>query len=180
MISAVLVKSRDPISAQQLMYTFTKSESAAAVNPARVMFEFFNTFLAGPSRVLLLVSLLVTIVAGVAILVSIYNSVSAQLREIAILRALGATRARVLSLICLEAGLIGLAGGLCGFVAGHLLGALASAYFNQFIGERLNWLAVGAEELLYLAVVVVIALLAGLVPALKAYRTPVATNLQAG
>ena len=48
---------------------------------------------------LLLIALLVTIVAGVGILVSIYNSVSARTREIAILRALGATRQRVLTLI---------------------------------------------------------------------------------
>ena len=44
----------------------------------------------------------------------------------------------------------------------------------------INWLAVGREETLYLGAVVVIAVLAGLVPALKAYRTPVATNLVAG
>jgi putative ABC transport system permease protein len=176
-ISAILVKSRDPISAQQLMFTFNKGNLATAVNPASVMYEFFQDFLAGPSRVLLLISLLVTVVAGVAILVSIYNSVSARLKEIAILRALGATRARVLLLICIEAGLVGLIGGILGFLAGHLLGTLASFYFDRFIGERLNWLAVGAEEALYLVVVVAIALIAGLVPALKAYRTAVATNL---
>lgn len=176
-ISAIMVKARNPAMAQQLMYVFNNRPEAQAVNPASVMRTFFENFLKGPSMVLLLISLLVTIVAAVAILVSIYNSVSARLREIAILRALGATRSRVLALICLEAGLIGLIGGLLGFVLGHGLGALASVYFNSFIGEGLNWMAVGSEEVLYLVVVVVIALLAGLVPALKAYQTPVATNL---
>lgn len=176
-VSAILVKSHNPAMAQQLMYVYNNRPEAQAVNPAWVMRQFFENFLKGPSMVLLLISLLVTIVAGVAILVSIYNSVSARLREIAILRALGATRGRVLALICLEAGLIGLIGGLLGLILGHAMGALASVYFNSFIGEGLNWLAVGPEEVLYLVVVVLIALLAGLVPALKAYRTPVATNL---
>ncbi len=36
-----------------------------------------------------------------------------------------------------------------------------------------------AWEWLYLLAVIVIALIAGLVPAMKAYRTPVATNLSA-
>ncbi|MCC6423841.1 MAG: FtsX-like permease family protein [Phycisphaerales bacterium] len=176
-ISAIMVKARNPAMAQQLMYVFNNRPEAQAVNPASVMRTFFENFLKGPSMVLLLISLLVTIVAAVAILVSIYNSVSARLREIAILRALGATRGRVLALICVEAGMIGLVGGVLGFILGHGLGALASVYFNSFIGEGLNWMAVGPEEVLYLVVVVVIALLAGLVPALKAYRTPVATNL---
>jgi ABC-type antimicrobial peptide transport system permease subunit len=35
-------------------------------------------------------------------------------------------------------------------------------------------------ELLYLAVVILVSLLAGLVPALKAYKTPVAENLVGG
>jgi hypothetical protein len=35
-------------------------------------------------------------------------------------------------------------------------------------------------ELLYAVAVVILAVLAGLVPAVKAYKTPVATNLVAG
>jgi hypothetical protein len=50
---------------------------------------------------------------------------------------------------------------------------------DRALGQGFNWTAVGIAEIGYLAVVVVISLLAGLVPALKAYRTPVATNLVA-
>jgi putative ABC transport system permease protein len=113
----------------------------------------------------------------VGILVSIYNSVSARKREIAILRALGATKAKVLTLICLEAGLIGLTGGVLGMIAGHLIGLVGSRYMDRLMGQGFNWIAVSWEELAYLAGVVVVAVLAGLVPAMKAYRTPVATNL---
>src|ERR1700722_12240062 len=114
-----------------------------------------------------------------SILVCIYNSVSARQKEIAILRALGATRGKVLGLICLEAGVIGLLGGLLGLLAGHLLGAVGSLYFEQALGEGIRWTVVSVDELYYLVAVIVIAVLAGLVPALKAYRTPVATNLVA-
>jgi putative ABC transport system permease protein len=124
--------------------------------------------------------LLVSIVAAIGILVSIYNSVAARNREIAILRALGATRRRVLMLICVEAGLIGLAGGIIGLIVGHLLGGVASRYMVESLGQGFNWLQVGVWELVYLLGVVCIALAAGFVPAMKAYRTPVATNLVAG
>jgi putative ABC transport system permease protein len=179
-VSAILVKARGDFPAQSLLYTINNGVEAQAVNPATVMRKFFDTFLKGPTLVLLLVALLVTVVAAVGILVSIYNSVSARLREIAILRALGATRARILLLICMESALVGLFGGLLGLLGGHALAAIGSVYFDRYIGQGINWYLTDRYEWLYLGIVIVIALIAGLVPALKAYRTPVATNLVAG
>ena len=179
-VSAVLVKSRGGIAPQTLMYGLNNSPIAImGVNPASVMREFFDTFLRGSSLLLLGVSALVTLVAAVSILVSIYNSVAARRKEIAILRALGATRARVLTLICLEAGLIGLIGGLLGIVVGHLAAGGGSVFFASTLGEGINWLTPDRWEGVYLGGVVLLAVLAGLVPALKAYRTPVAANLVA-
>jgi len=152
---------------------------AMAVNPAQEMGAFFKTFLEGSGNLLLLIATLVTIVAAVSILVSIYNSVSARRKEIAIMRALGATRSKVLTLICVEAALIGLLGGLAGLLIGHLLGASGSIYMNMLMGEGIDWMIVDQWELVYVAGVVALAVLAGLVPASKAYHTSVASNLVA-
>ena len=178
-VSAIAIKSRGGVTADNLMY-FIKNgglPDVQAVNPAFVMREFFDTFFASSTIILLVIALLVSIVAAIGILVSIYNSVAARNREIAILRALGAMCRRVLMLICVEAGLIGLAGGVVGLFVGHLLGGVASRYMAETIGQGFNWLRVGVWELVYLLGVVAIALAAGFVPAMKAYRTPVATNL---
>ncbi len=180
-ISAILVKSRGAFQAQQIMYDFKViDDRATAVNPASVMREFFDTFLSGSTKILLLIAAFVSVVAAASIMTTIYNSVSARLREIAILRALGATRAKILTLICTEAVIVGVVGGLLGFLVGHALSAAGSAYLNQTLGESIDWITIGPEEWYYLALVVVMAFLAGLVPAMKAYRTPVATNLVAG
>lgn len=179
-VSAILVKARAEFQATQLMYMMSNSPlPIMAVNPASEMRQFFDTFLKGSELLLLSLAALVTVVAAVSILVSIYNSVSARRREIAILRALGATRAKVLTLICVEAALIGLIGGVLGLVAGHLLAGVGAVFFERMLGERINWLQPDLREWVYLGGVVVIAVLAGLVPGLKAYRTPVATNLAA-
>jgi len=180
-LSAILVKSRGQgFQAQQIMYNFKViDDRATAVNPATVMREFFNTFLSGSTKILLIISALVTIVAAASIMTSIYNSVTARRREIAILRALGATRNRILTLICVEAALIGLAGGLLGLVIGHALSGAGSVYLQRTMGEGIRWLQFSGEEAAYLVAVVVIAFLAGLVPALKAYSTPVVDNLAA-
>ncbi len=176
LISAIFVRSIGGRS-QNLIFEINNQPYAAAVNPAWEMRQFFEGFMKGSRALLLSISALVTVVAAVGILVSIYNSVSARLREIAIIRALGATRMRVLTLICVEAGIVGLIGGIAGLVLGHALGAVGNLFFQRYVGEGINWLHVADEELVYVAVVVLIALLAGIVPALKAYRTPVATHL---
>jgi putative ABC transport system permease protein len=178
-VSAILIKSRGGVSAQQLMYMINNSPLGMAANPAMEMRAFFDTFFRPSAMLLLGLAGLVTVVAAVSVLVSIYNAVSARQREIAIQRALGATRGRVLAQICLEAALIGLIGGVLGIVAGHLLAGLGSVFFRQTVGERLNWLQPDPWEGVYLLGVVAVAVLAGLVPGLKAYRTPVATNLVA-
>ena len=178
-VSAVLIKARSSFAAQRLIYDLNVGDVAQAVSPAEVMRQFFQQFLKGPTLVLLAVAVLVTIVAAVGVLVSIYNSVSARLREIAILRALGATRVRVLSLICLESALVGAAGGVAGLIVGHALAFVASGYFNAYVGEGIRWYRTSVVEWAYLGGVVIVALLAGLIPAAKAYGTPVATNLVA-
>ncbi len=179
--SALLVKTRGGGgTAQQLIYLVRNGDIATAVAPGQVMRGFFETFLAPGAQLLLLVSILVTIVAAVGILVSIYNSVSARLREIAILRALGATRYRVLAIICLEATFVGFMGAVLGLILGHGVAAGVSAYFQRTLGQGIDWITVGPSEWMYVAGVTIIALLAGLAPAWKAYRTPVATHLVGG
>jgi putative ABC transport system permease protein len=182
-ISGILINARGAnpgFTAMNLMYLINNRDEAQAVNPAAVMRDFFSTFLKPSGMLLLLITVLVTVVAAVSILVSIYNSVAARRREIAILRALGATRMKVLALICAEAGVIGLLGALAGLGVGLALGAIGSAAMERLLGESINWMVVDTRQWLYLAGVVVLSLLAGLAPALLAYRTPVASNLSAG
>jgi putative ABC transport system permease protein len=179
-ISAILVQSRGGDTEQSLEYDLNNSTDVMAVNPASVMREFFDTFLKPTRLLLLLICSLVTVVAAVGILVSIYNSVSARLREIAILRALGATRNTVLTLICLEAGLVALLGAILGIIVGHLITGAGAVYMMRNFGENLDYNSIElVYEALYVVGVIILAVFAGLVPALKAYRTPVATNLVA-
>jgi putative ABC transport system permease protein len=148
-----------------------------AVNPAAEMRDFFDTFLAPLRTLLVAVTILVGVVAAIGILVSIYNSVAARRREVAILRSLGATRRTVLLLVTLEAVVIGTVGAILGALTGHALAAGVSEGIRRQFGEGLAWWTVSPVELLYLVGVILLAALAGLVPALKAYGTPVAQHL---
>ena len=180
-VSAILVKTRGFPQAMNLMHKYKVIDpNAIAVNPAEEMRKFFTTFFRPSTLILLLISVLVIIVAAVGILVAIYNSVAARMREIAILRALGATRRRILAIICLEAALVGLIGAAVGLILGHAIAAGGSVYLSRLLGQGIPWHHIDPLEVYGLLGVVALAVLAGLVPALKAYRTPVATNLVAG
>jgi putative ABC transport system permease protein len=181
-LSAILIKARGAegtsgMSTLNLLYKLNLQPDVMAVNPALVMRSFLDTFVKGPTLLLLVIAVLVIVVAAVGVLTTIYNSVSARTHEIAVLRALGATRTRILLLITLEATLLGLIGATLGLLLGHGLAAGGSVAIARTFGEGINWLHVGWTEWVCLAGVLVLAFVAGLVPALKAYSTPVATNL---
>ncbi len=176
-INSILVRSRGGQPAMSIIWDFNQNPDAMAVSPATEMREFTRTFLRGSSLILLMLAILVSVVAAVSILVSIYNSIAARRREIAILRALGATRKRILSIICLEAGLIGLIGSVIGVMMGISIAAIASVALDRAMGQPFNWASLGWLELLYFIWAIALAVVAGLVPALKAYSTSVADNL---
>lgn len=75
-------------------------------------------------RVLELVAYLVALVAAGSVLASIYNSMSARQRDLAILRAMGARRRTIFGTVVLEAAAIGALGAVAGY----------AIYFGLFVG----------------------------------------------
>jgi putative ABC transport system permease protein len=143
---------------------------------ARVMAELFDR-LGWVNRILALVAYLVVVVAAGSILASLYNTMNERRREFAILRALGARRATVFSAIVLEATAITTLGALIGFV---VYGAILSAAFvvvRAQTGVVLDALRVDQALWITPAAIVALGALSGLVPAFKAYRTDVVSNL---
>jgi putative ABC transport system permease protein len=91
------------------------------------------------------------------------------------MRALGARRSHVLATVLIEAVLLALAGGLVGWLLGHLLVAAIGPLVATDAGVSLGILsAAPLAELLLVPLLIGLAILAGLLPALAAYRTDVA------
>jgi putative ABC transport system permease protein len=176
-VGAVLVDAADGAAAAQLQWRVNNSERAAAAVPGREMRQLFDGVLAGPGWVLFGVAVLVVAVAAVGVLVGIYNSVIARRGEIAVLRALGATRSKIMTLLTLEAALIGVAGVVLGWLGGKALAWLMSTLAQQRLGRGFDWWAVSWTEFAFAAGVIALAALAGLLPALSAYRVSVGRHL---
>src|SRR5438132_10512798 len=117
------------------------------------------------------------VVSAWSILASIYNPMNERRREFAILRALGARRSTVFSAIVLEAASITFLGALVGYLVYGGILAAAFVVVRDRTGVVLD--AFRPDPAMWLVPLARIALgaLAGLVPAFKAYRTDVASNL---
>ncbi|HEX6963912.1 MAG TPA: ABC transporter permease [Lacipirellula sp.] len=151
-----------------------------AVAPVNVVERLQESFI-GPMRMLLLVlTVLIIVVAGISILVSIYNSMSERSHDIAVMRALGASRTAVMVVILVESILLSLLGGLAGLLLGHGVLAAASPLVEYYTGITVRAWHFSWQEMLLVPGLVAFAALVGFLPALSAYRTDVAKTLGGG
>jgi putative ABC transport system permease protein len=152
---------------------------AQAVMPSQVISQLFEGIIGNIRLVLLILAILVVIVAGVGILVSIYNSMSDRRHEIAIMRALGARRVHVGAIILLESILLSLGGGAFGLLLGHGLVIALGPTIAEQTGVAVSGLQFQLNELVLIPGLLVLASLVGYLPAVVAYRTDVAKSLTA-
>ncbi len=127
------------------------------------------------------IAVLMGIGAIFAALNTMYSAVSSRTREIATLRALGFGAAPVLVSVLLEAMLLGLAGGLVG-------GVLVYLGLNGYQASTLNWASFSQITFAFtvtprllvtgLAYSLILGLVGGLLPGLRAARLPVTAGLR--
>jgi putative ABC transport system permease protein len=181
-VSAVLVKLKGGGGGagfqMDMMYNKQGNRLTFAWPIAQVVADLFDK-IGWFDQLLALVSYLVALVATASILASIYNSMNERRREIAILRALGAGRRSIFGAILLEAVSISALGMVIAFLVYGVIMTGAARVIRTQTGVVLN--VFEFDPVMVWAPVALIALggLAGIVPAVKAYRTDVAEHLVA-
>ena len=153
------------------------SKVAQAVAPLKVITELFENVIGKLQWILLGMSVLTVIEAGIGIMVSIYNSMSDRRHEIAVMRALGASRLTVMLIILMESILLSLMGGAMGLVLGHGAIWLCSPIITDWTGVVIGLFQFQPAELILIPGLVVLASAVGYLPAMSAYRTDVAKSL---
>ena len=178
-----------------------KSQKAAlAVNPVMTVTSLFTKFVDPIRWVLLALTLMICIVSAIGILVGIYNSMNQRRHEIAVIRALGASRQKVMGIMLCESVLMAFIAGMLGWIGGHTLTAalsplieentnvsvgffdfapkipLAHFWGGQFLPEWLSSIAV-SPEFLVVPGMMLLAIFVGIYPAISAYKTDVSKSL---
>ena len=153
------------------------SLNVQAVNPTQEVTQLLEGIVGNLQLILLILAVLIVIVAGIGVMVSIYNSMSDRRHEIAVIRALGAKRRTVMVIVLLESILLALGGGAVGLALGHgLTGALAPM-IAEWTGVVVNPLQFQLNELILVPGLILLASAVGYMPAVVAYRTDVAQSL---
>jgi putative ABC transport system permease protein len=177
-ITAFFVGARTRIATLQLQREINthEEEPIMAILPGVALAEMWRA-VGYAEDALLVVTLFVVLVGLIGMLLSLYSSLEARRREMAILRAVGVGAPRIFALLVLESGLLGLAGALSGVALVYALLALLKGVVESTFGLYLPVQPPTTTAWLYLAAVVVASFLIGLVPAVKAYRNSLADGL---
>lgn len=161
---------------QDLKYDIGQSQGAQLVVPNEVLPSLFS-IIGWVDKTLLAIAILVTVLAVLFLFVALVSALRERRRDIALMRALGARRGTVFGLILSESLVIAVLGGALGLVAGHWIVALGSHFVKVETGLRFSELYVSQVDVLLFPAMIVLGLLAGLVPAIQAYRIGVLKNL---
>jgi putative ABC transport system permease protein len=188
-VTAILLQLKDDAeegligdqTAQTIHQQVNEGQVAQAVYPTQEVLRLFEGLVGKLQIILLILGVLIVIVAGIGILVAIYNSMSERVRDIAVMRALGAGRFTVMMVVLLESSLLACLGGLCGFFLAHgLIGWVISPWIMEpQTGVSIRFTQFVEYELLLIPGLIVLSALAGFLPALAAYRTDVGKALSA-
>ncbi|WP_306214932.1 ABC transporter permease [Actinoplanes sp. RD1] len=184
--SSVRIQAADGVSATELRdrvgaalgtgYEVKTGQQLAEDNAAELKdgLAFFGQILLGFSAVALFV--------GIFLILNTFSIVVAQrTRELALMRALGASRPQMIGSVLLEAVVIGLLAAILGLAAGYGVGAGLGYLFSQFGGGGLELASAGlplSAVISAFTIGILVTVVAALLPALRAARIPPVAAMQ--
>ena len=174
-LTAVLIRPRRLSDLPSLHRELNVSAETQAVLPSGVLLTIFN-MMAVAEDVLAMILAIVGIIVLLYVLLSMYSATLERKREIATMRALGARRATVLGIVLVESCVLAVVGGVGGVLGGHAVAYFAGSLLAKS-GLATNPFLFDPLEPVVLVSVILLGTLAGLLPAVLAYRTEVAENL---
>jgi putative ABC transport system permease protein len=177
-ITAFFLGARTRIATLQLQREINtyEAEATMAILPGIALAEMWRG-VGYAEDALLVVTFFVVAVGLIGMLLSLYTSLEARRREMAILRAVGAGAPRIFTLLVLESGMLGLAGALTGVGLIYVLLVLLKGFIESNFGLYLPIQPPTRTAYLYLGAVITASFLIGVVPAVKAYRNSLADGL---
>jgi putative ABC transport system permease protein len=174
-VPAIVVKPRTAADAYKLRGKY-RTDGTTALFPAEVLVDLYS--LLGDARDLLAaISVATQALVIAAVLLAVFASLALRRRQLAILRALGASRWYVFAVVWTHVSLMIALGSALGLGLGWAGAAALSAVFSARTGIALSATLAGQELAMAAAVVVLGMLIAG-IPSWSGCRQPVSAGLR--
>ncbi len=177
-ITALLLTTKSPMANMNLPRMINRESALQAANPALEMVRLTSMLGLG-SKTFGALSTLLIIIAALSIFTGLAGSLENRMGDLAVLRAIGYSKARLRKIILTEGMLIVTAGLLLGLVLGlygftvmaHSIAPLSASGAQAHITTEICWIIVA---------VLFAGILASLMPAIRASRVDVAKQLTKG
>jgi len=169
---------RDASAAIQQQFDALRRDTAIVVAQPAQQIDRLRSIIGNVDELFIALGVAVLLSSGISILLSMHNSMAERRKQIALLRALGVARMRITGMILTEATLIGFAGAIGGCALSLIGNAVASGALKARIGLVVDPTLDPRSTVIIVAGAIVLSALAGVLPAITAYRTSVADNLR--
>ena len=175
-LTSLLISYRNPMAAIQLPRMINSRTVMQSASPTFEMARLFELLGVGISLLKGLAFVILGI-SGIGIFIALYNSLKERKYDLAILRAIGATRFQLVRLVFMEGIMLTLMGAILGLVLGHsFLYLLISSTDQGVVSGIQAWIFL-LEELWVLGYALAVGLIAAIIPAWTAYKTSIARQL---
>jgi putative ABC transport system permease protein len=175
-ITALLIGFKSPIAAMQLPRTINKETNMQAASPAFETTRVISILGVGIDS-LKFFGVVLIISSFLSIFIALLNSISERRYDIAILRAMGKSKAYIFKLVTFEGLVITIYGLITGILLGHVITYFIATSSDELSGFGLSGSKFYMEELCYAVAIIAFSIIASIIPAIKAYRTDVSKTL---
>ncbi len=162
---------------QQVFDQLRRDQSITVASPRQEISRLF-AIVSNIDQLFLAMAAVVMASSGIAVMLALYNSMEQRRRQIAVLRVLGCSQRRLFGLVVTESATIGLIGAIAGLALCLAGSYVVAAVMKQRLGLVIEPALDPGWTLGVILSTIALAAAAGLIPAIMAYRTPVATNLK--
>ena len=175
-LTSVLVGFRSPLAMVTLPRMVNQKTSMQAALPAIEINRLWSLMGIGINT-LRGIALSIILISGISVFISLYNSLKERKYELALMRSLGASRAKIFGLILLE----GLLLSVLGFLIGILLSRVGLFLLSRLVASDYHYdidqaSLLPSEGILFLGTIG-IGILAAAIPALKAFFLNISQTL---
>lgn len=122
-------------------------------------------------------AILIGLISALSVFISLYNNLKERKHELAMMRVAGASPTQLSALILMEALFIGLIGALLGVLLAHVGLWIISGLLNAQFHYALDAWRLNIVEIALIVGTCLLSLLAGAIPAIRAYRTNIIDSI---
>jgi putative ABC transport system permease protein len=176
-ITAALIKLASPAIRFEFKDMVNRRYNAMAAIPIQEIQKLYEQLLGTAKMVLLAIGYLVVAISSLSILIGLYMAILQRKRDLAIMRALGATRGEIFGAVIIEAFWVTLLGIVAGWSVGTVVCLGLNSYLMAAIGFQVPPVQLSADLIAAYSAVLLMGLVAGILPAWQAYRTDIARDL---